>query len=132
MSSTPKRWQHLEPYVFEVYLPIIKRYDQIMNSTNDVIAIAKVYGYLKLEVQRAKNYAFGDGVSHHEFYPDEDMAEAWERLAKGQGNEIDLIFLNHEIYESHLVESHNIEQSLAHDITQIKYPWKNRLRGINL
>jgi hypothetical protein len=49
------------------------------------------------------------------------MAEAWLRLAQGNGTAIDRIFLEHEIYESNLVENQGIRQTDAHDLTQLKF-----------
>jgi hypothetical protein len=82
-------------------------------------------------IQRAKDYAFGSGVAKYEFYPDEDMANAWFRLAAGKGNDLDEIFLRHEIHESDLVLNQNIAQPLAHQQTQILYPWSRLLKESN-
>jgi hypothetical protein len=41
------------------------------------------------KIERAKDYAFGNGVARYEFYPDIDMSRAWLRLAKGEGTDVD-------------------------------------------
>ena len=91
--------------------------------TDDIEVIANTYSFSIESVKRAKDYAFGNGVSQYQFYPDSDMAEAWLRLAQGNGTAIDRIFLEHEIYESNLVENQGIRQTDAHDLTQLKFPW---------
>jgi hypothetical protein len=118
-----KRWQHLEPFIYKLSKQRIQLYDEIMEMTDDIEVIANTYSFPIEFVKRAKDYAFGNGVSQYQFYPDSDMAEAWLRLAQGNGTAIDRIFLEHEIYESNLVENQGIRQTDAHDLTQLKFPW---------
>jgi hypothetical protein len=118
-----KRWQHLEPFIYKLSKQRIQLYDEIMEMTDDIEVIANTYSFSIESVKRAKDYAFGNGVSQYQFYPDSDMAEAWLRLAQGNGTAIDRIFLEHEIYESNLVKNKVMLQKKAHDLTQLKFPW---------
>lgn len=75
------------------------------------------------QVQRAKNYAFGEGVSLYQFSPDLQMAEAWNRMMLGEGTDIDEVLLRHEVLESELVINQGINQLDAHQLAQAQYPW---------
>lgn len=128
MTNNPDRWQHLEPFISKLFKERIQRYDEIMAMREDIFTIATTYNLPVETVQRAKNHAFGEGVSRHCLLPDNDMAAAWLRLATGQGNSLDKVFLEHEIYESSLVEDQGLSQKEAHDLTQLKFPWSILLR----
>lgn len=128
MTLDPNRWQHLEPFIYKLSKQRIQLYDEIMEMTDDIEVIANTYSFPIESVKRAKDYAFGNGVSQYQFYPDSDMAEAWLRLAQGNGTAIDRIFLEHEIYESNLVENQEMLQTDAHDLTQLKFPWSILLK----
>ena len=128
MTQNPDRWQHLKPFIRKLFKERIQRYDEIMTMTEDIFTIATTYNFPMATVQRAKNHAFGKGVSRYHLFPDDDMAAAWLRLAKEQGNSLDKIFLEHEIYESGLVENQSMSQKEAHDLTQLKFPWSILLR----
>jgi len=73
--------------------------DEIMGMNEDIRLISDYCGISDRETQRAKDYAFGSGVSQHEFWPSIDMAKAWLRMARGQGTAIDRVFLQHEILD---------------------------------
>ncbi|MFM7383004.1 MAG: hypothetical protein ACKN9E_09855 [Microcystaceae cyanobacterium] len=105
----------------------MQAYDQIMLETQDVPTIAKYYQLSLEDVKRAKNYAFGQGVSQYQFSPEILMAEAWYRMKLNQGNQLDEVLLRHEIYESDLVLNQGLPQSEAHKLTQTKYPWSDLL-----
>lgn len=132
MRSLPERWGHLEPYVRKILQETLLKYDQIMAVNEDIAMIAQCYRYPETEIARAKNYAFGEGVSAYGFFPDDDMANAWLRLAQGQGTEIDQVFLDHEIWESDLVVNQGLSQPVAHARTQEKFPWSVLLRQSRL
>jgi len=99
-----------------------------MQVTDDVPRIASRYRLSVDNVQRAKDYAFGSGVSEHEFVPDINMAQAWKRIASGEGTDIDEIFLRHEIFESDLVVNQGMNQRDAHELAQGRYPWSILLK----
>jgi isocitrate dehydrogenase kinase/phosphatase len=128
MTLDPNRWQHLEPFIYKLSKQRIQLYDEIMEMSDDIEVIANTYSFPIESVKRAKDYAFGNGVSQYQFYPDSDMAEAWLRLAHGNGTAIDRIFLEHEIYESGLVLNQGIPQTDAHNLTQLKFPWSILLK----
>ena len=99
-----------------------------MQTTDDVPRIANRYQLNLEDVQRAKNYAFGSGVSQNEFIPDNKMVEAWNRIALGEGTDIDEVLLKHEIFESNLVINQGIAQKEAHELAQARYPWSELLK----
>jgi hypothetical protein len=123
-----KRWSYLDPYFLKYLRSRIEAYDQIMAMTEDVKIIAKSYQISLEEVQRAKNYAFGEGVSRYQFIPDLDMAQAWQRMAQKQGKKLDEVLLRHEVMESDLVINKGLNQLIAHNLTQEKYPWSELLK----
>ena len=101
----------------------MQAYDEIMLETQDVLTISQRYQLSLEDVERAKNYAFGDGVSRYQFSPEILMADAWRRMTLNQGNQLDEVLLRHEIYESNLVLNQGLSQSEAHKLAQEKYPW---------
>jgi hypothetical protein len=123
-----KRWSYLDPYFLKYLRSRIEAYDQIMAMTEDVKIIAKSYQISLEEVQQAKNYAFGEGVSRYQFIPDLDMAQAWQRMAQKQGKKLDEVLLRHEVMESDLVINKGLNQLIAHNLTQEKYPWSELLK----
>jgi hypothetical protein len=127
MTNNDDRWQHLNPYERRYSLSAIQAYDEIMLRTTDVIQISERYRLSLEEVKRAKNFAFGDGVSSYEFSPSPDMADAWLRMSSGKETPLDEVLLRHEIYESDLVINQGLKQSDAHKLAQEKYPWSDLL-----
>jgi hypothetical protein len=123
-----KRWSYLDPYFLKYLRSRIEAYDQIMAMTEDVKIIAESYQISLEEVQQAKNYAFGEGVSRYQFIPDLDMAQAWQRMAQKQGKKLDEVLLRHEVMESDLVINKGLNQLIAHNLTQEKYPWSELLK----
>lgn len=124
----PDRWDHLDKYERKYARKIIIAYDEIMQLTEDIPEIASRYNLSVEEVRRAKDYAFGSGVSRHQFLPDEDMAAAWIRMASGQGTNIDEVLLRHEVFESHLVVDRDMTTADAHALAQAGYPWSELLK----
>lgn len=120
---TGTRWSHLNQYERKYLKEAMRAYDQIVELTDDVPAIARPYQLSADDVQRAKDYAFGSGVSRYEFSPDLRMAEAWTRMASGQGTDIDEVLLRHEGFESDLVVNQGMNQPDAHQLPQERYPW---------
>lgn len=130
VDSQNARWGHLG--VYAKYLQAeIDLYDEIMAMNEDIRLISNYCGVCDQETQRAKDYAFGSGVSQYEFWPSIDMAKAWLRMAQGQGTEIDRVFLQHEILESDLVINQGMNQPSAHKIAQAQYGWSILLRQAN-
>lgn len=128
-SDIPQeKWSHLSEYERKYFKQRIKAYDEIMQRTDDIPEIASRYQLSAEEVQRAKDYAFGSGVSKYEFIPDNDMAAAWKRMASGQGTDIDEVLLRHEVFESDLVVNQEMNQIDAHQLAQERYPWSILLK----
>jgi hypothetical protein len=127
-SPSPERWAHLDLYERKYVRKVIIAYDEILQLTEDIFTISRRYNLNIEAVQRAKDYAFGSGVSRHQFLPDEDMAAAWNRMASGQGIDIDEVFLNHEVFESNLVVHQSMTVDDAHTLAQAQYPWSELLK----
>ena len=121
-----QRWSHLSQLERKFYRNAIERYENILQVTEDVPTIAIRYNLSIEEVERAKYYVIGSGYKYN-LVPDVDIAEAWERLSLGEGNDIDEIFLRHEVLESELVVNQGMEQPAAHQIANQQYPWGERL-----
>jgi hypothetical protein len=130
VDSQNARWEHLGIYAKYVRAEM-SLYDEIMAMNEDICLISDYCGVSAQETQRAKDYAFGSGVSQYQFWPNVDMAKAWLRMAQGQGTEIDRVFLQHEILESDLVINQGMNQPSAHKIAQAKYGWSVLLRQGN-
>ncbi len=121
--NNDEKWSHLHQYERKYLKQAIAAYEQIMKIKDDVSIIA-IYYQLKIEdVQRAKNYAFGIGVTQYKFSPDIAMVQAWQRMTLRQGTIIDEVFLRHEMLESDLVINQGMNQTEAHKIAQQRYPW---------
>lgn len=117
------KWSHLNQFERKYLKEAIQAYDQIMLEINDVELISNRYQLTVDEVQRAKNYAFGEGVFLYQFSPDLEIAEAWNRMMLGEGTDIDEVLLRHEVLESELVINQGINQLDAHLLAQAQYPW---------
>ena len=122
-NLSPNRWAHLTVYERRYLKDAMKVYDAIVDRTDDIPQIANRYQLQLEDVRRAKDYAFGSGVSRYEFAPDTRMAEAWIRMASGTETDLDEILLRHEILESYLVINLGMNQLDAHTFTQQRYPW---------
>jgi len=110
----------------------MRAYDQIILVTDDIPRIARRYQLSVSDVQRTKDYAFGSGLGASQFSPDIPMAEAWNRMASGQGNDLDEVLLRHEVFESDLVVNQGMNQPDAHNLAQARYPWSILITRQNL
>ncbi|MBC6479434.1 MAG: hypothetical protein GDA56_18325 [Hormoscilla sp. GM7CHS1pb] len=117
------RWSHLTQYELKYLKEAMRSYDLIILVTDDIPRIARRYQLSVSEVERAKDYAFGSGLVAYQFSPDIHMAEAWNRMASGQGNDLDEVLLRHEVFESDLVVNQGMSQPDAHNLAQARYPW---------
>jgi len=127
MAQGSDRWDYLSYYERKYLKVAIEAYDKIIEDTDDIPNISQQYQLDIEEVKRAKNYAFGDGVCTWGFTPDLWMAQAWQRLATGEGNECDELLLKHEVFESNLVINQSMTVQDAHLLAQARYPWSLRL-----
>jgi hypothetical protein len=125
LNFEARKWTHLDEYERKYLQQAMQAYDEIMQNDSDIFIIASRYQLSVEDVQRAKDYAFGRGVSQRQFSPDSRMAEAWQRMALNQGNRLDEILLRHEVYKSDLVTNQDLSQTQAHQLAQTLYPWSN-------
>jgi hypothetical protein len=84
-----------------------------MEAADDFVSIANRYNLSASDIKRAKDHAFGSGVTKYGFRPDGGMAAAWKRISQGTPTDVDEIFLRHEILESQLV-AQGYTQGQAH------------------
>jgi hypothetical protein len=52
-------------------------------------------------------------------------------MARGEGTEIDRVFLQHEILESDLVINQKMAQDPAHKIAEARYSWSSLLNRVD-
>jgi WXG100 family type VII secretion target len=111
--------------LWEVYAP--RAYDQI-RSTDDIGDIARHSGMSEAEITQIKNHVFfeehplDDGIRR--FDPNPDMADAWQRLQNGTHVPSDIDLLRHELYESNLMRTTDIDYRTAHNATvEAGYTW---------
>ncbi|MCA2693501.1 MULTISPECIES: hypothetical protein [unclassified Microcystis] len=128
MEGDSDRWAHLDIYEQKLTAKVREDYDQIMGNNQDILGIAAQYEISEIDIRRAKDYAFGSGVSRYQFFPEGLMVAAWRRLAGAQGNNLDRMFLNHEIYESDLVINRGFSQQQAHLLAQKQYTWSDSIQ----
>ena len=117
------RWSHLNKLEKKYLKEAMKTYDKIIESKDDILKIANRYQLSFEDIERAKQYAFGDGVLQYQFIPDLRMAQSWERMTLGGEIDSDEVLLKHEILESDLVINQGLNQLDAHKIAQNEYPW---------
>jgi hypothetical protein len=103
---------------WEEYAP--NAYDAIRGA-NDVADIARHAGWSEARIDRIKNHLF---IQEHRlearigrFDPDPDIADAWERLRRGEHNEEDLRLLEHEYFESRFEGIFRTDARTAHEAT---------------
>jgi hypothetical protein len=122
-NSLADRWLYLNQYEKKYLKEAIKAYDRIIESKDDILKIANRYQLSFEDIERAKQYAFGDGVLQYQFIPDLRMAQSWERMTLGGEIDSDEVLLKHKILESDLVINQGVNQLDAHKIAQNEYPW---------
>jgi hypothetical protein len=87
----------------------------------DVAAIARNTGMPEYRVQRIKEHVFfkehrlDEGVRR--FHPEIEIADAWDRLQRGNFVKQDIDLLNHEYFESRFESIHRTDARTAHDAT---------------
>lgn len=100
-------------------------------KVNDSSIISKTSGLSIEEIDRIRSHIFFkkhnlyDGYGR--FYPDYDMAVAWERLQNGNPLPRDITLLNHELLESYFEEMYNLNASEAHARATEVYDWYGQL-----
>jgi len=112
-------------------------YDTIANrkSKSDISKIADSSGFSQEQISDIRNHLFikkhdlGNGILE-QLTPDYRIAQAWHRLEQGKGNELDILLLNHELYELTLIRDQGYTFDEAHIMASRKYPWAKRMEEI--
>ena len=94
------------------------RLDMIRSTSDDVVQISHQTGIPEWKIQKIKEHVFyndhilDDRIGR--FDADIDIADAWERLRKGNYNQDDLDLLNHEYYEHRFEKFFDTDYANAH------------------
>jgi hypothetical protein len=109
-------------------------YEAIRNrrSQSDITAIAKNTGFSIDQIREIREHIFinehnlGDG-DFGRFIPNYRMGQAWQRMEQGKGTNIDIMLLNHELYEKRLMDQ-GYDYITAHAKAHEKFPWSEKDR----
>ena len=108
----------------------IELYEKIIRE-NDIRIIAANTGFSEKEILQIRRHVFFNKHKLYDrydrFYPDYDMAVAWERLKKGKALPRDYTLLRHELLESQMEMKYNLTAAEAHSIAKAKYDWEQQL-----
>ncbi len=102
----------------------------------DVKSIAENTGFDYEDVLAIKKHLmeeehlFADGTIH-KFDPSIDIALAWQRLMKGEQQEIDILLLNHELRELRYIQKTGCDYETAHKYSSQKYDWESAIPLFN-
>lgn len=105
---------------------------RVQNGDSDVKAISQSTGFDYEDISAIKkhlmeeNHLFADG-STRKFTPDIDIALAWQRLMKGNPQEIDILLLNHELRELRYIQKTGCDYETAHRYSNQKYDWETAI-----
>ncbi len=85
--------------------------------------IEKIVNHVFIQKHRFRNGSF------KRFAPDAEIAQAFERLKRGEHTDIDILLLNHELLELTYIKNkkYNIYE-VAHKMANKKYNWQRRLK----
>ncbi|MBD1926934.1 hypothetical protein H6F74_11835 [Trichocoleus sp. FACHB-90] len=104
------RWEEYAPQAYEA-----------IRQADDVGEIARNTGVPEYRIRRIKNHLF---YREHQlddrarrFDPDPDIADAWERLCRGEYTAEDLALLEHEYFESRFEGIFRTDYRTAHEAT---------------
>lgn len=106
-----------------------KIYARIRNNTSDIQNISNNTGFSEADITRIKQHVFEndhtfvDGnntVRIGKFDPDPEIANAWNRLEKGDYTQKDIDLLNHELRESRVEGMFKTTYKDAHNATEKK------------
>ena len=104
--------------VLALYEEAERIYDRIRSTSDDVVQISHQTGIPEWKIQKIKEHVFyndhilDDRIGR--FDADIDIADAWERLRKGNYNQNDLDLLNHEYYEHRFEKFFDTDYANAH------------------
>ncbi len=108
-------------------------YEKIRECCDDVSIISKNTGVPEDIITRIKSHVFLDehltdaGVGR--FFPDGNIAKAWQRLMDNTFAESDLLLLQHEYAESFIMNGTQVSWREAHDMVDKLYNWDMALKG---
>ncbi len=111
-------------------------YYEIRKRKSDVEAIAYNTGFSVADIQSVKDHIF---IAMHEldgrikrFDPLYDIAVSWQRLIEGHDiQEMDLVLLDHELFEIKLMYEQGMHYSEAHAIAESKYNYASYVRVLD-
>ena len=107
-------------------------YEEIRHRKDDVPAISKNTGISEKDIQKIKNYIFFEEHDlldgRKRFAPSCEMALSWQRLISGKYEDVDVLMLNHELYELNLVK-YGYSQDEAHILTSKKYNYAEQIKS---
>ncbi|CAG9713499.1 hypothetical protein CNEO3_1040028 [Clostridium neonatale] len=108
-------------------------YESIRKRNDDINSIAKNTGININTIKKVKEHVFINKYNlaqgYTNFYPDYEMAIAWQRLIDGKNiKKSDIVLLHHERLESHLMNRYNYTYEIAHNITCRKYNYAKALK----
>lgn len=108
-------------------------YESIRKRNDDIISIAQNTGISENTIRKIKEHVFINKYNlaqgYTNFYPDYDMAIAWQRLIEGKNiKKSDIVLLHHERLECYLMNRYNYGYEEAHNITCRKYNYIKALK----
>jgi hypothetical protein len=103
-------------------------YEKIRNLTYDIEKISQNTGIQTKVIKSAKDHLFlkEHNLGHGRFGrfdPCHDILDSWNRLIEGSFNFSDLELIQHEYYESLLMEIGELDYNMAHAETMKLFPW---------
>ncbi|WP_337102344.1 phage minor capsid protein [Paenibacillus sp. YIM B09110] len=111
-------------------------HEEIANSDDkDVDSIANHVNWDRKDIQQVKEHVFRKRHTREDgrferFHPDYEITQAWQRLTKGIHYDVDLLLLNHELYESNYMIKHNAHYEEGHKEANKLYDWNLRIEEL--
>lgn len=109
---------------------------RVKGGDSDVKSIAENTGFDYENVLAIKKHLmeeehlFKDGTIR-KFDPSIDIALAWQRLMKGEQQEIEILLLNHELRELRYIQKTGCDYETAHNYSNQKYDWESAIPLFN-
>ncbi|OME64225.1 hypothetical protein BSK65_29525 [Paenibacillus odorifer] len=121
--SSVSEFMRQEDLAFDMY----GTFKKLKNDTSD---ITRNTGWKESDIQQIKDHLLFekhkfDSGEIKSFDPNYQQALAWERLMKGNYNKNDILFLNHELFESKYMKKYGVTYEKAHAEAQKKYNWSD-------
>jgi RHS repeat-associated protein len=109
-------------------------YANFRKITSDIKNIAKNTGWDIKDIEQIKNHIFinklklDDGLKILD--PDYEIAQAWDRLIKGEYFKNDILLLKHELYELTYYNLYDVTQREAHDAANKVFNWQEYIQSL--